>query len=133
MFWRVDPELAAAEKLPDWPRFHRACGEQRLFFDRIERDGKRGPYQCVAFTTEPTSCGGWRALHKATGKGATVLDALAAALAGSGHAIPEAEALLLRGLNGDPEEIIALSTPLTAPEETDDFDALLSDDFDALL
>jgi len=120
MIWKRDPEVEAAEKLPDWQRFHRCCGEQKVFFDRIEKQG-RG-YKCDAFTTEPTRAGGWRAVHLATGTGKSVLQALADAYAGSGKEIPEAAALLVRGLGAGGVTM-------------DDFDALISaaDDFDDLL
>lgn len=121
MMWKLDPEVTAASRLDDWPRFHRACGERSLFFDHIERKG--GVYHCTAFTTEPTRAGGWRAIHLADGVGKTVLAALRDAYEQSGSVIPEAAALLARGLAGTP--------PVTV--QSDEFDVLMGDGFEELL
>jgi hypothetical protein len=121
MMWKVDEELQAAYKLPKWGRFHRACGEKKLFFDNIERRDKRDTYKCIAFTTMPSKCGGWMSVFVAQGVGKTVLDALGDALAKSEYDIPEAAALIAAGL----EETQTTAAP-------DDFDTLMEDEFEGL-
>ena len=113
MFWRPDPLVDAARKLPDWLPFHRIAGRNGLYFDRIERDGKR--YTCQAYTLHRTSTGGWRHETLALGRGATVLDAMFDAYAQSGRTVPDLAPLVARRLVGDDFSMVAES----------DFDALL--------
>src|SRR5215217_7492078 len=86
LMWKVDAGVEQARKLPDWGTFHRVCGRQMLFFDHIERDGKRGPYTATAFTLRGRE-GNRVTTHLADGTGATVLDALFAAFRASGVAV----------------------------------------------
>ena len=92
MFWRTDPAVQAACKLPAWPKFHRECGKQWLYFDHIERVGKAGSdYSAQAFTLTGRDRGTYSAV--ATGKGKTPIAALADAFRGAavkGFDVPEA-------------------------------------------
>jgi hypothetical protein len=123
MMWKVDPNVDAARRLPQWGDFHRTCGEKGLCFDHIERDGRRG-YKCVAFRLEKTNNGGWMGIGVSEGSGKLVLDALGDAFAKSGYDIPEAAAMLAVGLQEAAPEAVA----------DDDFDSLIDpDSFEDLL
>lgn len=99
MYWTQDPAIEAARRLPDWVRFHRACGEQGLFFDRAAKEGRSG-YTVMAFTTRRRPNGTYEYLHLADGRGKTVLDAYGDAYRSAARPVPEAEVLLGRGLTG---------------------------------
>lgn len=148
MMWKCDENLVAARRLPKWNRFHRACGEQNLFFDNVERRDRRDTYKCVAFTVERRETGKFigapRSVFIAEGTGKTVLEALGAAFAKAGYDIPEAAALLAAGLQdpngaapedtasaGQPE--VKQNPPAREASDPDDFDALMDSDFEELL
>lgn len=122
MFWRPDPEWEAARQLPEWGAFHQVCGRHGLCFDKPERDGKRGPYVTLAFRPVRQVNGTYRFEPLANGRAATVMQSLEAAFADCGVPIPEAAAMLARGLRGAPPT-----------GGGDDFDDLLTDDFEELL
>lgn len=100
VLWRSDPLVDAARKLPTWALFHRVCGKANLFFDNIEREGRRGQFSAHAFTLVGPKK---QTMHAATGKGKTPIEALVAAYRASGQAIPEAEPLLAQML--DPADV----------------------------
>ena len=101
LFWRPDPNVDAARKLPEWVEFHRICGRQSLCFDHIERDGRRGQYTAQAMMIE-RSGGGYQYRLLATGRGADVLASLSAAYEAAGVDVPGAAEMLSRGLLGAP-------------------------------
>ena len=113
MLWKADPAVEAARKLPGWAEFHRACGRLTLYFDHVTRD--RTGFVCDAFTGSGTET---RKL--VTGRGATVIAAIADAHDRSGRANPETRRLL---------------AAMTAPIPASDFDGLLGggNDFEELL
>jgi hypothetical protein len=135
MMWKVDENVASARRLPNWPRFHRACGERGLFFDNIERRDRRDTYKCVAFTIEKRANGYPHQVFLAEGSGKSVLDALGDAFAKAEYDIPEAAALLAAGLQGP--HLDYAGEPLPEGEFRDppesDFDALMEDEFEELL
>jgi hypothetical protein len=100
MMWKLDENVTAARRLPGWREFHRRCGEHNLFFDHIERDGKRGPYKATAFAVERRG-NLFVNVHLADGAGKTVLEALADAYCKALLPVAEAELKLL--INGPPE------------------------------
>lgn len=143
MQWRADQNVDAARRLPHWRRFHELCGEHKLHFDNPVQNGRGGAYSVVAFTTEKTRQGGWEAFEVATGKGATVVDAITDAFRQAKRDIPEAAALLSLGLEterdyaGEEMEPGKLRDhPASYVAADDDFDTLLDapvDDFSELL
>lgn len=129
MFWRPDSNVDAARRLPEWNAFHRACGKRHIGFDHIERDGRRGPYRANCNEWRRTSVGGWVFVSRGEGRGRTVVEALAAAFRASGEDIPEAAAMLERGLLG----VAPAPAATAAPQPDNEFDALVEDEFEALL
>lgn len=99
MFWRPDPAVDAACKLPDWAAFHTACGRSGLCFDHVERDGKRGAYVADALQIVRQG-GGYGLKLLATGRAADVVGALRCAYDACGIVAPEAGEMLARGLAG---------------------------------
>lgn len=100
MMWKPDDQVEAARKAPGWVEFHRQCGRHKLFFDHIERDGRRGPYKATAFTVEQ------RGPHLvsvfvANGSGKTPIEAVADAYRSAGQPIADAELDRLMGLGAD--------------------------------
>lgn len=116
MLWRLDAQVEAARKLPEWKQFHRLCGEHGLYFDHIEKKGRS--YTATAYTVKKRRHDLYDYIPLGSAEGKTPVQAIAAALEASGRNIPGAAAMLSRGLNGI--------------EETEDFDDLL-DDFEELL
>jgi len=98
LLWKIDPLVEAARKLPEWKEFHRLCGRATLCFDHIERAG-RGAFGCTAFTTEKRG-ENWVFVHRADGRGNTVIAALTDAYEKSGIMVPGAPEMLARGLSG---------------------------------
>lgn len=99
MFWRPDAAVEAARKLPEWGAFHAECGRSGLCFDHIERDGKRGAYLVDAMQIVRRGVG-YTLKLLATGRNPEVIAALRAAYEQSGIVVPEAAAMLARGLAG---------------------------------
>ncbi len=100
MMWKQDEQVEAARKLPGWRDFHRRCGEHNLFFDHIERDGKRGPYKATAFTLERRRHG-FVSIHIADGVGKRPIDALADAYCKAASPVADAELSKLLGTTED--------------------------------
>lgn len=105
MFWRADPLVDAARKLPEWVAFHKLCGRSAVAFDHIEREGKRGQYLCTAFRPVKTAHGGWQAVTLAVGRGADVLGAMGDAYRKCGVDVPGAADMLDRRLRGLPRTV----------------------------
>jgi hypothetical protein len=101
LLWRADPAVDAARKLPDWAKFHRACGVCDVFYDHIERHG-RG-YRCTVFTRWKEN-DLWYHRKLADGDGKTVVEALADAYRKSGITVPGADEMLTHGLLGVADE-----------------------------
>lgn len=120
VLWKPHPDVLAARKHECWRDFHRCCGEQNLFFDLPSVAGKTG-FHIVAFTTHPSRAGGVLAEKLGEGKGKTPFAALDAAYRAAGRPVADAEPLLSRMVNGDPAPAV------------DDFDTLMSDDFEEFL
>lgn len=114
LMWKSHPEIAEARRNPGWAPFHRACGVIGLAFDHPVRSRD---WMVDAFTTRRTGRGFHETIRLATGRGKTVLEAVAAAYEQSGRRSGDTDAALRRLLGGD----------------DDDFDALLGDDFEELL
>lgn len=123
MFWRPDPQVDAARRLPEWGAFHQICGRMGLCFDHIERESRRGLYVCDAMRVERLSGGGYqlRLLHQGRGD---VLSALGAAYAGSGIVVPGATELLERGLCGGMRHPAEEIVPPVAVSPADPFEDL---------
>lgn len=140
LFWRgEDPDITAASKLPGWGPFHRACGKQGLFFDRIARIGKSARFEVTTIRLEPYhGQAETRSYPVSTGEGEGVLPACIDALekaAASGFPVDPANARLLT--EGSPRRTFP-GAPVAA--EDDDFEGLLGgpavepdDDFEGLL
>lgn len=98
MMWSLDPNVEAARKLDGWREFHRACGDDWLYFDHVVRETKRsGPYFADAYTLTGNPRRTISHLHK--GQGKTVVEAIADAYRNSGIKVPIAEPHLDRMLN----------------------------------
>lgn len=105
MMWKQDDQVAAARRLPGWPEFHRQCGKHDLFFDHIERDGKRGPYKATAFTLQRRR-DHFITVHIADGVGKAPVEALVDAYRKAQRPVAEAELERLLGLVIDMEDIL---------------------------
>lgn len=112
MFWRSDPLVEAARKLPEWVEFHRICGRHSLCFDHIERENRRG-YKADAMRMLNRG-GGWYFQLLGTGRGAGVLDALREAYEAAGVDVPGAREMLARGLAGRPRDEVGAPTATAA-------------------
>lgn len=88
MLWRSDPELLAAQSLPDWPLFHAACARQRLYFTKFAREGRRA-YRVEASTLDVSDL---PAVGVSTGVGDTLLEAMEDAFDGAQALYPAPEA-----------------------------------------
>lgn len=124
MMWRSDPAVELTRKRPGWPEFHRACARHDIFFDHIEKDGKRSPYRTVAYTLSERFVYG----KLADGSGKTPLDAIVSAYKAVGKPVADREltAMLAGARQG------------TAHIDIDDIDQLLGgdaagDDFEDLI
>lgn len=112
MMWRIDAVVEALRKRKGWTEFHKVCGRANLFFDHIEKSGKRGPYSATAFRlgSGPTHHLRYRI---ADGTGKTPLDAIVACYKAAGQPVADEELAVLIG---------------SAPPPADDFDDLLGED-----
>lgn len=115
MFWRPDPAVDAACKLPDWPAFHTACGRSGLCFDHVERDGKRGAYVADALQIVRQG-GGYTLKLLATGRAADVVGALRCAYDACGIVAPDAGEMLARGLAGAPRSVVPVPEPVATAD-----------------
>jgi len=125
VLWRSDPEVEAIRKLEGWRDFHRLCGQRGFAFDRTERQGKRGPYVTMVFEVKPSRQGGSLTFKLAEGTGKTPLDSVIDAYSKSGRTFPEADQCVAR--------MLGAANPSPAPTADDDFDTLMSDDFEEFL
>ena len=93
MMWKRDPNVEEARQHPSWVAFHRACGENNLFFDHMEWEGgkRNGAYHCDAYTTSPSKAGGRNSHHIVTGKGKTVIESVIDAYQKSGRTTEKAD------------------------------------------
>ncbi|MEO5867256.1 MAG: hypothetical protein ABIQ19_09115 [Sphingomonas sp.] len=97
MMWRTDEQVTAARKAPGWAEFHRQCGRHNVFFDHIERDGRRGPYKATAYTVEMRR-GFAVSFHVADGTGKTPIEAVAAAYRAADRPVADDELDRLLGI-----------------------------------
>jgi len=125
MLWRGDPEVEAIRKLEGWRDFHRLCGQRGFAFDRTERQGKRGPYVTVVFEVKPSRQGGSLTFKLADGQAKTPLHSVIDAYRKSGRTFLEADQCV--------ERMLGAGDPSPAPAAGDDFDTLMSDDFEEFL
>ncbi|PAL23565.1 hypothetical protein [Sphingopyxis sp. GW247-27LB] len=96
--WKSDPQIEAARKVQGWSDFHASCGQQGLYFDDIEREG-RG-YRCMAFTLRRSGPDNYQRIVVARGQGRGVIDAVLAcfdAALAEGFAVSVAHRALLDG------------------------------------
>lgn len=91
MFYTHDTALEALHRVPSWVQFHKQCGVQGLFFDDIEKEGRRGAYSAVSFRLEKRD--GFIRYLVARGKGAdpiaAVLDTFENSIAAGFPVTPE--------------------------------------------
>lgn len=122
-FWRPDPQIDAARKHPRWASFHRECGQQGLFFDDIEKQG-RG-YAAIAFRVEKSG-EQWISYRVSSGTGRgpieAVLSAFDAALAGGFAVDPTLGGLLTANTPAAPQinDLDALLGGASPPPAADD-------------
>jgi hypothetical protein len=121
MMWIQDANITAARQHDGWRQFHRAAGSEGLFFDNPVRDGKRGPYTCVAFVVKD-----YKQYEVGRGRAATVIEAVVAAYRDAGRTVENIEHWI--GVLLDQHS----NAPI--PVADDSFDSLLDpDSFEALL
>lgn len=106
MMWTPDPVVEAARKLPDWKRFHSACGDVGLCFDFTARPSHKGPFTAVAFTHRRNDHGGWVAIELARASHRDLVTAMRQAHDESGRGTAETSAMIEAGLLGvsEPED-----------------------------
>ena len=110
VLWRSDPQVEAARQHNGWPQFHRAAGQIGLYFDHVERDGRRGQYLATAFTLVDRV-----SVKLADGRGATPITAVAEAYRLSGRGSPDADQWLavLQGVETDFADLLGGGSVVT--------------------
>jgi hypothetical protein len=132
LHYHVDKDIEAARRARGWIEFHRACGQQGLFFDDIEKEG-RGRYSAISIRVEKhVTAAGSELYHRylvSRGAGKGAIDAVLSAF----------HAAVAAGFPVDPAHANLFDAPAATPPvgEFDDLiggsSASTSDEFEDLL